>query len=110
MLDLVVLPRARVALTLDLLWPVEAMDSFTVGKGTTSLVEFTSVRLWILWTSSATMSGLILATWMAGLRVLLVLGIASNQLVWIEAWWVLRPVAVAVIDWAEDHATVSACG
>ena len=56
------------------------------------------------------MSRLIRATGMASLRVLLVLAVASDQLVWIEAWWVLRPVAVAVIDWAEDHATVSACG
>ena len=110
MLDLVVLPRARVAMALHLLRPVEAMDSFTVGKGPTSLVEFTSVRLWVLWTSGATVSRLIRAAGMAGLRVLLVLGIASDQLVWIEAWWVLCPMAVAVVDWAEDHATVSACG
>jgi len=109
-LDLVVLPCARVAVALHLLRPVEAMDSFTVGKGPTSLVEFTSVCLRVLWTSGTTVRRLIQATGMASLRVLLVLGIASDQLVWIEAWWVLCSMAVAVIDRAEDHATVSACG
>lgn len=56
------------------------------------------------------MSRLIRATGMASLRVLLVLAVASDQLVWIEAWWVLCPMAIAVVDRAEDHATVSTCG
>ena len=110
MLDLVVLPRARVALALHLLRPVEAVGSFTVRKGPTSLVELTSVRLRVLWARGAAMSRLIRATGMASLCVLLVLAVASDQLVWIEAWWVLCPMAIAVVDRAEDHATVSTCG